>query len=409
MDTENKVQGLNNDAPTEALTYEKKDSDKGYVEGEHDVMKMKAQRFRDVIANDLLGDFDSKGKYHLSDEIAADLVAVTKKIDSHDQNGTQGRAFVGDRILYFNLTPPKASPENEANAYCYLELLEEIPRINGYYIDTLTTVVATYEYKNDEFFYDRALEVFNFKEYKADEPVDTQLLPESLSARYAFTAAMLKQAETPLENLEEAYFNKRLQLLAEDPELAIILAEFSNKRNKLEPYFAKAENKYQFLNEILDEVLELPACKKALEKSPVREQLIEADKKAYQLVEKVEERVREDNRTKEAVSQAMFTDLAEKPAPKPMPKQVKKGASFELFGKGVPVMKMPPYKGGGGGKKGGAPKPKAPEKPKTMVMPGPLPSQPQQQAGSPFVREVGGFDHSQQQGKGFDMEMGIEK
>ena len=400
MDTETKEQGA-------VPTYEKKDSEKGFVEGEHDVLKMKAQRFRDVIQNDLLGDFDASGKYVLSEAVSADLVAVTKKIDSHDQNGTQGRAFVGDRILYFNLTPPALSPATEGYAYCYLQLLEEIPRINGYYIDTLTSVVATYEYKNDEYFYDRALEVFNFKEYKADETVDTQLMPESLSARYAYTAAMLKQAQEPMDNLDEAYFNKRLQLLSEDPELAIILAEFSNKRSKLEPYFAKAENKYQFLNEILDEVLEMPACKKALEKSPVKDRMVEADKKAYQLVEKVEVRVREDNRTKEAVEQAMFTDLAEKPAPKPMPKQVKKGASFELFGKGVPVMKMPAYRGGGGGgrKGGGAPKPKEAEKPKPMFMPGPAPA-PQHQPGSPFARETGGFDHSQQQGKGFDMEMG---
>ena len=375
-------------------TYIKQDSELGFVQGEHDVKQMKAMRFRDVISNDLLGDFDESGKYILSDAVAADLVAITKKIDSNDTNGTQGRAFVGDRVLHFNLTPPVALDKD--TAYCYLQLLEEIPRINGYYIDTLTTVVATYEYKNDEYFFERALQVFNFKEYKVDETVEPQIVPDSFAERYAFIAAMRKQAYEPMDTLEEAYFNKRLQLLSEDPELAIILAEFANKRNKLEPFFDKAEHKYAFLNQILDEVLEMPACKKALENSPVREQLVEADIKAYDLTVKVEEKVRTDNRTKVAVEQAIFTDVGAEQAPKPkLPPQVSKGAKFEagLFGQGVSTKKWDnPEKGGkgGGGKKD---KPKQEEKkgpilfdttPPPAPKPPQQPPQQQQQGGSPF-------------------------
>ena len=375
-------------------TYIKQDSELGFVQGEHDVKQMKAMRVRDVISNDLLGDFDESGKYILSDAVAADLVAITKKIDSNDTNGTQGRAFVGDRVLHFNLTPPVALDKD--TAYCYLQLLEEIPRINGYYIDTLTTVVATYEYKNDEYFFERALQVFNFKEYKVDETVEPQIVPDSFAERYAFIAAMRKQAYEPMDTLEEAYFNKRLQLLSEDPELAIILAEFANKRNKLEPFFDKAEHKYAFLNQILDEVLEMPACKKALENSPVREQLVEADIKAYDLTVKVEEKVRTDNRTKVAVEQAIFTDVGAEQAPKPkLPPQVSKGAKFEagLFGQGVSTKKWDnPEKGGkgGGGKKD---KPKQEEKkgpilfdttPPPAPKPPQQPQQQQQQGGSPF-------------------------
>ena len=375
-------------------TYIKQGSELGFVQGEHDVKQMKAMRFRDVISNDLLGDFDESGKYILSDAVAADLVAITKKIDSNDTNGTQGRAFVGDRVLHFNLTPPVALDKD--TAYCYLQLLEEIPRINGYYVDTLTTVVATYEYKNDEYFFERALQVFNFKEYKVDETVEPQIVPDSFAERYAFIAAMRKQAYEPMDTLEEAYFNKRLQLLSEDPELAIILAEFANKRNKLEPFFDKAEHKYAFLNQILDEVLEMPACKKALENSPVREQLAEADIKAYDLTVKVEEKVCTDNRTKVAVEQAIFTDVGAEQAPKPkLPPQVSKGAKFEagLFGQGVSTKKWDnPEKGGkgGGGKKD---KPKQEEKkgpilfdttPPPAPKPPQQPQQQQQQGGSPF-------------------------
>ena len=310
---EDKNRGLE-EMPAE-VTYIKIDSEEGFVTGEHDVNHMKTLRFKDVIRNDLVGDFDEKGNYIIAENIEVDLVNLTKKIDANTINGVEGRAFVDDRVYKFNVTPPREL--GNGNAYCYLQLLEELPRLNGYYVDTLTSVVATYEYKFDEFFMDKALEAFNFKEFDGDETEITERLPDSLRVRLEMLAAIKAQAYDPLDKLEEAYFNKRLQLLAEDPELSVILAEFANRRNKLEPYFDKAEHRFMYLNELLDEVLDLEVSKKALEKSPtIKEQLVEADKKAYNLAIKVEEKVREDNPLERAEKKALFTDMSkEKPAP----------------------------------------------------------------------------------------------
>ena len=309
--------------PQGEVTYFVFDNDKGFVSGEHDVNRMRSLRFKDVIFNDLVGDFDEKGKYVIAENIEVDLVNLKKEIVENSLNGVEGRAVIDDRVFTFNVTPPQ--PLGNGNAYCYLQLLEELPRVNGYYIDTLTSTIATYEYKNDEYFFDNALKVFDFFEKKGVEDDDKQILPDSLRARFVMLAQMREQAYDPLDKLEEAYFNKRLQLLSEDPELAIILAEFANKRNKLEPYFANAEHKYIFLNQILDEVLDTAVAIKALDKSPsIKEQLKEADNKAYGLAIKVEEKVRQDNTIEKAQENVMFTEnIGEKSQPKPANKNVK--------------------------------------------------------------------------------------
>lgn len=350
---------MENNSERKEEIYEKPDSEKGFVEGEHDVAQMRILRFKDVILNNLVGDFDEHGKYVVADDILADLVLVTKKIDAHTQNGTEGRAFVGDYVLHFNLTPP-VSLEN-GNAYCYLQLLEEIPRIGGYYIDTHTTIVATYEYKDDEFFADRALEVFNFKEYKADETVPAQLLPDSLAQRFAYTEAMLAEASDPLDKLEEAYFNKRLQILSDYPELAVLLAEFTAKRNKLEPYFIKNDHKYFYLNQILDDILSSNQAKQIIEASPAKFPIREADKKYFDLSIKVEEKVRTDSRVNEKKNDAVFTNIAgndKAPAPKKVPNNVKTGAtSYKGQDLKYKAEKFKPSKSGG----------KKPDKPKAKT------------------------------------------
>lgn len=307
------------------LKYEKFDSEEGFVEGEHDVSQMRTMRFKDVILNGLLGDFDDQGKYVISDSVMEDLVALEKKIDAHTPNGIEARAFVGDKVLFFNLTPP-VSLEN-GNAYCYLQVLEEISRVGGYYVDTQTTVVATYEYIDDDFFEDHARAVFNFKEFKADETVPAQLVPDALAVRFAYVEAMYDYAREPLDKLEEAYFNKRLQIISDSPELAVILAEFVAKRNKLENFFIKGEHKYFFLNQILDDILSSEMGKKALENSPAKDALLDVDKKFFDLSQKVETKVREDKRIKEKQKDATFEnlDLGGKKQVKPQPKGVSKG------------------------------------------------------------------------------------
>ena len=162
------------------------------------------------------------------------------------------------------------------------------------------------------------------------------------------------QCGDALDTLEEAYFNKRMQLLAEHPEVALILAEFANKRNKLEPYFSKGEHKYFFLNQILDEVLEMSICKKVLEQSNVKYQLKEADMKFYKLNMQAKEKMLDSHQVQKAQDNAMFVDTGKNPS-KPAPQQkVKPNVKINSGNKGG--------KKGGGKPKGGGGKKPAPKK-----------------------------------------------
>lgn len=343
----------------DAESYEKFDCDLGYVTGEHDILQMKVKRFKEEVFCGLIGTFDDNGKYTIPDEILVELVGLTKKIDAQTINGTEARAFVGDKVLHFNMTPPQML--DNGNAYCYLELKEEVPHINGYYIDTLTTIIATYEYKADSFFMNNAYNAFNLKEFKADDPDATapQLVPDYLGQRYAVLEAMLNQCGDPLDKLEEAYFNKRLQLLSEHTEVALILAEFANKRNKLEPYFAKSEHKYYFLNQILDEVLELEQCKKCLNQSNVKYHLNEADLKYFRLNIQAKEKMRDSYQVKHAQESALFVDKGKPANSKPVQNKVKPNVKVNSGNKNR-------GKGGGGKPKGksSAKKPAGKEAPK---------------------------------------------
>lgn len=366
---------------TDAVTYEKFDCDLGYVMGEHDIMQMKVKRFKEENFNQLIGTFDENGAYIISDEILVELVGLTKKIDAQTVNGTEARAFVGDRVLRFNMTPPQVL-EN-GNAYCYLQLLEEISHINGYYIDTLTTVIATYEYKYDEFFLNNAYRAFNLQEFKENDPDATapQLVPDYLGQRYAVISAMLLQFGEALDKLEEAYFNKRIQLLSEHPEVAVVLAEFANKRNKLEPYFLNAEHKYYLLNQILDEVLEMDVCKKSIEQSNVKYHLREADMKFYKLNMQAKEKLRESHQVQQAKDNAMFTDLSAKgKAPAPAQKKVAPNVKINSGNKN----RGGKSKGGGGAKKAGPAK--KPEKKQEQAKP--LYEMPSQQKTTQFVKNT---------------------
>ncbi len=307
----------------DAESYEKFDCDLGYVTGEHDILQMKVKRFKEEVLCGLIGTFDDKGKYTIPDEVLVELVNLIKKIDAQTVNGTEARAFVGDKVLHFNMTPPKALENGDA--YCYLELKEEVSHLNGYYIDTLTTIIATYEYKFDQFFLNNAYNVFNLKEYKADDPDATapQLVPDYLGQRYAVLDAMKNQYGDALDKLEEIYFNKRLQLLSEHLEVALILTEFANKRNKLEPYFAKSEHKYYFLNQLLDEVLETEQCKKYLNQSNVKYLLNEADMKYFKFNIQAKEKINDSHQVKNAQKNALFVNIGKSPDAKPAPNKVK--------------------------------------------------------------------------------------
>jgi len=309
------------------------------------------QNYKDVLFNDLLGDFDEYGEYSISEDILDNLINMPKKIDFIDTTGISARGFFGDRVFKFFITAP-VKLEN-GDAYCYLKLDEQIDKMAGALFVTLTTTIATYCYKFDEFWDQHVREVFCLREYENDDTGEEgrKYRADYIASRYALLYEMRKCSEAYYEKLEEIYFNHRILMLGMDPELTVIMAEFSKKRAKLEPYLAISRRRFYFLNQLLDEVMHLHA--ERLKKSPIATTMELIDEKYIKKSSEIKERTLQKPNIVELLPKeknATTTIQMVNSSSKAPAKGVSKGGGSKSKPKSKPKSKG---KGGKGGKSGG--------------------------------------------------------
>ena len=239
-------------------SYQREDSEKGFTRNSIEISLLKANKKYDVVSNMLLGNFDENGKYIIPKEILQELISIKKYISQKNNEGTLVKGIYKDGFSFnFLLTTPKENKENgTANSILYIQ--ELISKVNGYIQNTLSTPVGTYVYKYDEFFKQNSWKAFNI--FEKDDGQDDKTLKIStkfIDARYNYLNQVAKASQELYKQLEENYFNRRVSILNEIPQGAIVLSEFNKKREKLDKYFiAQNKNKYRFLNELLTSILE---------------------------------------------------------------------------------------------------------------------------------------------------------
>jgi len=239
--------------------YGREDSKSGYTTSTYETALLKAIRKYDVIANELLGKYDENGEYYISTEILTELASLKKIVGVTNEFGTEVRAPYKDgRTFNFLLKIGSEDPQTHT-AESVLYLLETVNKVNGYIQNIISTPVATYTYKYDEYYKNycyRALHIVSNE--GADD--DGALKPDDalfIDARYRYLAAVKKASKDQYLLLEESFLNSRIQILNEIPQGALALSEFNKKRNALEKYFINnPRNKYRALNELLTSILE---------------------------------------------------------------------------------------------------------------------------------------------------------
>ncbi len=321
--------------------------------------------YKDMLFNDLLGDFDEFGEYSINQDIMQDLIDMPKKIDYVDEAGIHARGFLGDHTFSFLVSAPVEKEDGEA--YCYLKLDEQIDRMAGFQFETITSVIATYCYKFDEFYDQHVRDVFNLREYEGDDAGEEgrQFRADYITNRYDLFYAMRACSEDYYEKLEEIYFNHRMMMLGMDPELTVLMAEFNKKRLKLEPYLIVSKRRFYFLNQLLDEVLQMQA--ERLNKSEIAERMEQLDAKYIEKSQAIKQKTLENPKVVALTPKTSNVDNMARSAEKKPSSAPKKGVSK---GGGDKPKSKPKKKGGkgkGGGKKGG----KAPNKPKAPGKAGP--------------------------------------
>ena len=337
----------------------------GVDDGKLDIYQQ-INNYKDVLFNDLLGDYDEFGEYSMNEDIMQDLIDMPKKIDYIDEAGIHARGFLGDHTFSFLVSTPVK--KDDGDAYCYLKLDEQVDRMAGFQFETITSVIATYCYKFDEFFDQHMRDVFNLREYEGDDTGEEgrQYRADYITSRYDLFYAMRACSEDYYEKLEEIYFNHRIMMLGMDPELTVIMAEFNKRRLKLDPYLIVSRRRFYFLNQLLDEILMLQA--ERLSKSEIAERMEQLDAKYIEKSQTIKQKTLENPKVVALTPQISNVDnmarSAEKKKPAPAPK---KGVSKGGGDKPKSKSKKKGGKGKGGGKKGD----KAKEKPKTTAKAGP--------------------------------------
>ncbi len=327
--------------------YRREDSDKGLVKDAAEISMLRASRKYDVFANYLLGDFDQEGRYKIPDYILTDLVHMPKTQVQKVEDGILLRAVYKDGSVFnFMLSTPVIN--NDGTATSILFLYETVKRTNGYIINTLTTTVGVYTYKNNALYTENAFRAFTVIDNKndPDDPDESTALKPSpfIDARLNYLKVVAESSGEQYEQLEEKYFNRRLQILNELPEGALILSEFAKRRAFIEKYFlASKSGKFRALNDLLTSILELDTKSNIAANPNYKTMMGDLNNKYYALTLKIAENLNSQPKVQQA-KQALDLLLVETPA-------VKIAGGIKLLGE-TPKHNKPKTAAAGAGKNG---------------------------------------------------------
>lgn len=248
-DFENALTNLSNNQ-----AYIRKDSETGFTEQKAEIARLKATHQMKCITQKLLGDFDKNGEYVIEEKIMQELIDMPKVIDS-EKDGILQLSYEYKDGQFFKMHCPKAVKLADGSFYCTLVFDEDIEYGNGYVIDTISTVVGTFNCaKNQTANFDE-LRKKAFHVFKRDDPdAKTRKPTEAIDARLAYLETLLSNLQTKEAEIEENYYNRRLENLSNVPEGPSFLRQFRDLTQSLENFFLKGNlaNRYSTLNDILN-------------------------------------------------------------------------------------------------------------------------------------------------------------
>lgn len=215
-----------------------------------------------VIKNDLLGDYNSSGKYIINEQVIMELLKLEKTKRSTFNNSIFCTSFMpGMGEITFELELKKQGDNGIAVIY----VLEKVDKINGYIQNTLKTQIAIYKDVLTPDFIDRSFEGFNIVRNNGEQKeLDPEDFKDSLNtyigARKHFMDLLDNATSDDYNNMYQQYFNQRIAILKEDGSeySNLVLKKYSEEYDKIKDYFLKNEGAidYKALNELLDKCFE---------------------------------------------------------------------------------------------------------------------------------------------------------
>lgn len=293
--------------------YLKEDTDDGFIENKTEISRLRANRKYQVVTNKLLGDYNEDGNYEISQYIMCELIAMPKWIEKEVDGEIYAKAFYKDGTFFtFTVTKPEILPDN--TAVSALKLNEEVEYANGYITDTISTIVGSYLYTYDDNYDFNRKTVFNLREKKEDITDKERTPTDYIDLKIKYLDAVEDAGAEYYARLEESYFYKRLQILNELPEGAVVLSEFNDKRKKMESYFLTGgkKSKFRALNDLLNSVLEGKSAENLIKSPQYQSAMGNLNNKYYATTEKISEKIRSAKAVKDIKSERISAETKPK-------------------------------------------------------------------------------------------------
>lgn len=219
----------------------------------------------DIIKNNLLGEYDDNGNYHIAPQIVSELIEL-KKVRKSSYNNSMfcSGSLIGYGEIMFEITFDN-SRDDEDMATSSLFVLEEVEKVNGYLQNIIKTKIAEFKSTVDNFL-DESYSKFHVtdedeegddegKEKKSLE--DLNIEDSYILAKKAYMLLLSKLSEEKMLDAYGKYFTFRLSKLTKlDNEFSnAVLNSFNERYALIEEVFLKEKN-YKALNELLDACIE---------------------------------------------------------------------------------------------------------------------------------------------------------
>ncbi len=244
--------------------YLRKDYENGYMSDVVLIDYYKKVQEIDVINNLLIGDYNSKGEYVTSKEILNELLAMPKYIVKTFNTNMylQSNAEIGNfSQLTFMVTVQDGVPKLNMSRASLL-LTEEISKCGGYYINTNSVVLDSFEDANDFDFNDKMFKHFNIIENTGRKPAKSEIPLNVLNRKTALSDAKQNLFSSILKAQKE-YLSRRLSVLKRFEIGEKILKEYNTRLAEIKTKVASNNPMVVYCqNELLDMVLDETDYKK---------------------------------------------------------------------------------------------------------------------------------------------------
>ncbi len=233
----------------------------------------------DVHKNRLLGNYDNTGNYIIDDKIKEELLRMEKKKQTTYDNSLfclSNNLGIGE--LTFQISYDKKIVGGKVGSKLYL--LEDVYKVNGYYINTIKTEIASFEDVVANYM-ERSYSFYNVildddESEKDIEDLDFSEIPFPYTlAKMSYEQALFKNMEEAIYKDYEEYFETKLDTLNKmgNNFSKAVLSNYEQELTVAKDRFLMAgnDNNKKSYDEILNKSIEIRVDVKASEKENLEE------------------------------------------------------------------------------------------------------------------------------------------